>query len=44
MLAFLSAEDENQQLEDLPLANFGCLPEKPLLSVRTNAVNENFII
>ena len=42
VLAFLSAENENQQLEDLPLADFGCLPER-LLSVRTKSINENFV-
>ena len=31
MLAFLSAENENRQLEDLPLADFGRLPERLLL-------------
>ena len=43
MLAFLSAENENRQLEDLPLADFGRLPERLLLSVRTKSINENFI-
>ena len=38
-LAFLSTENENRQLEDLPPADFGPLPER-LLLVRTN---ENFI-
>ena len=33
VLAFLTAENENRQLEDLPLANFGRLPERLLLSV-----------
>ena len=42
VLAFLSAESENRQLEDLPLADFGRLPERLLLSVRTKAINENF--
>ena len=42
VLAFLSAENENQQLEDLPLADFGCLPER-LLSVRTKSINKNFV-
>ena len=41
--AFLSAENENRQLEDLPLADFGRLPERLLLSVRTKAINENFL-
>ena len=43
VLAFLSAENENQQLEDLPLANFCRLPERFLLSVRTKSINENFV-
>ena len=33
VLAFLSAENENRQLENLPLADFGRLPERLLLSV-----------
>ena len=41
---FLSAENENQQLEDLPLADFGLLPERLLLLVRTKSINENFVI
>ena len=32
-LAFLSAENENRQVEDLPLGDFGLLPERLLLSV-----------
>ena len=43
VLAFLSAENENQQLEDLPPADFGLLPEKLLLSVRKNSIYENFV-
>ena len=43
MLAFLSAENENRQLEDLPLADSGCLPERLLLSVRTKSINQNFV-
>ena len=41
VLAFLLAENENRQMEDLPLANFGRLPDR-LLSIRTNSINENF--
>ena len=41
VLAFLPAENENRQLEDLPLAYFGRLPERLLLSVRTKSINEN---
>ena len=43
VLAFLAAENENRQLEDLPLADFGRLPERLLLSVRTKSINENFV-
>ena len=43
VLAFLSAENENRQLEDLPLADFGRLPERLLLSVSTKSINENFV-
>ena len=32
VLAFLSAENENRQLEDLPLADFGRLPERLFLT------------
>ena len=43
VLAFLSAEDENRLLEDLPPADFGRLPERLFLSVRTKSINENFV-
>ena len=43
VLAFLSAENENRQLKDLPLADFGRLPERLLLLVRTKSINENFV-
>ena len=43
VLAFLSAENENRQLEDLSLADFGRLPERLLLSVRAKSINENFV-
>ena len=43
VLAFLSAENENWQLEDLPPADFGRLPERLLLSVRTKSINDNFV-
>ena len=36
------AWNENRQLEDLPLADFGRLPERLLLSVRTKSITENF--
>ena len=38
--AFLAAKNENRQLEDLPQADFGRLPER-FLSVRTKSINEN---
>ena len=43
VLAFLSAENENRQLEDLSLDDFGRLPERLLLSLRTKSINENFV-
>ena len=43
VLAFLAAENENRQLEGLPLADFGRLPERLFLSVRTKSINENFV-
>ena len=42
-IIFLSAEDENRQLENLPLADFGRLPEKLLLSLKIKSINENFV-
>ena len=39
VLAFLVAGNENRQLKDLPLADFGRLPERLLLSVRTKSLN-----
>ena len=44
VLAFLSAENENRQLEYLSLADFGRLRERLLLSVRTKSIYENFFI
>ena len=41
--AFLSAKNENRQLEDLPLADFGRLPERHLVSVRIKSINEKFL-
>ena len=43
VLAFLSAENENRQLEDSSLDDFGRLPERLLLSLRTKSINENFV-
>ena len=42
VLAFLSAENENRQPENLPQADFGRLPERILLA-RTMSINENFV-
>ena len=42
VLAFLSAENENRQQEDLLLADLDRLPEGLHLSVRTKSINENF--
>ena len=42
-MAFLAAENENRQLEDFPLADFSRVPERLLLSVRTNSMNDNFV-
>ena len=45
VLAFPSIikKNKNRQLGDLPLADFGRLPERLLLSVRTKSINENFV-
>ena len=43
VLAFLSPENENRKLENLPQADFGRLPERLLLSVGTMSINENFL-
>ena len=43
IMAFLAAENENRQLEDLPQAAFGCVPERHLLLVRTESITENFV-
>ena len=42
VMAFLAAENENRQLEDLPQADFGRVPERFLLTVRSNSITENF--
>ena len=44
VLAFLSAENENRQLEDLLQAHFGRLPERLFLSVRTKSIIVGFVI
>ena len=42
-MAFLVAEDENQELKDLPHADLGCVTERFLLLVRPKSVTENFV-
>ena len=42
-MVFLEAENENRQLEGLPQADFGRVPERFLLSVRTKSITENFV-
>ena len=41
--SFLAVENENRQMEDLPPADFGRLPERLPLSVRTKSIDENFV-
>ena len=43
LLTFFAAENKNRQPEDLPLTDFGRLPERLLLSVRTKSINENYV-
>ena len=43
VLTFLAAEDKNRQLEDLTQAEFCCVPERFLLSVRKKSLPENFV-
>ena len=43
IMAFLAAENESRQPENLPQAAFGCVPERFLLSVRTKSITENFL-
>ena len=42
VMAFLTAENENGQLEDLPQADSSHVPERFLLWVRTKSITENF--
>ena len=39
VMAFLAAENESRQLEDLPQADFGSVPERFLLSVKDQCDN-----
>ena len=43
IMAFLAAENESRQPENLPQVAFGCIPERFLLSVRTKSITENFL-
>ena len=40
---FSQLRTKNRQLEDLPQVDFGRVPERFLLSVRTNSITENFV-
>ena len=42
-MAFLAAENENRQQGDLPQDNFGRVPERFLLPVRTKSITKNFV-
>ena len=42
-MALLKAENENGQLVDMPQVDFGRVPERVLLSVRTKSIIENFV-
>ena len=39
-MAFLAGGNENQQLQDLPQGDFGRVPERFLLPVRTNSITD----
>ena len=43
-MEILAAENKNRQVEDLPQADFGRLPGRFLLSVRTKSMTDNFCI
>ena len=43
VMAFLRAENKSRQLQDLLQADFGHVPERFLLSVRTNSKTESFV-
>ena len=43
VMAFLMAENESRQLKDLPQADFRGVPERFLLSLRTNTITDNFV-
>ena len=43
VMAFLAYKNKHQQLEDLLQADFGHVPERFLLSVRTKSMTKNFV-
>ena len=43
VMAFLMAENKIRELKDLPQADFRGVPERFLLSLRTNAITDNFV-
>ena len=43
-MALLKAENENGQLVDMPQADFGRVPERVLLSVRTKSIVGFYIV
>ena len=42
-MAFLAAENERQQLEDLAQADFGRVPKRFHLSVGAESITEHFV-
>ena len=43
VIAFLAYKNKHRQLEDLLQADFGHVPERFLLSVRTKSITKNFV-
>ena len=43
VMAFLAAENENRQLEDMPQADLAVYLKRFLLSVRANSITENYV-
>ena len=43
VMAFLAYKNKHRQLEDLLQADFGHVPERFLLSVRTKSITKNFV-
>ena len=44
LMAFPAAENENRELEDFPLPDFGRVPERFPLFVRTKSITKNLFI